>query len=308
VVASASVRPEDADGYPQRRARTETVLRNRVDFFGLGVQKAATTWLYECLDEHPKIGTPGLAGKEMNFFNHRYASGYESYHSHFRFDTPISGEFSVSYFWDRNVPLRLHTYNPDAKLILSLRHPVERAISQHLHAVRRGHLPPRLHGFSAALAQNPSYVEQGRYATHLERWLERFDMTRLHVVLVDDIRSAPHAVLRDVFTFLDVDAGFRPGLASDRRNVAGRYRSPRLRHVVHGTGRGLRWLLGERGFRLVRRTGVPAVLRRVNEVAEPPAGACQLTSGEREMLLAEFGPEIDRLEALIGRDLSAWKR
>ena len=50
----------------------------------------------------------------------------------------------------------------------------------------------------------PSIVGAGRYATHLERWRGIWPRERMRIYLYDDYRADPHAVLRDLFTFLDV--------------------------------------------------------------------------------------------------------
>lgn len=174
----------------------------KLDFIGIGVQRSATTWLFECLREHPDIRGPvGEINKELDFFNHNYAIGYAWYHQWFEFGPWKTGEYSVLYFHDKCVPERIYRYNPNAKLLLSLRNPIDRAFSQHKHEVQRNRLPKELYNFWDALEQNPSYIEQGRYATHLERYLEFFDRNQIFIMLFDDIYSRPSDVLRDLFSF-----------------------------------------------------------------------------------------------------------
>ena len=60
------------------------------------------------------------------------------------------------------------------KLILFLRNPLDRLISNHKHEIRVSHLAGNELSVEFGLMNNPSYVEQGLYATHLERWLEYF--------------------------------------------------------------------------------------------------------------------------------------
>ena len=55
----------------------------KVDFIGIGVQKAATTWLFSCLKEHPQIRVAvDKNNKELNFFNYNYVKRYTCYMNH----------------------------------------------------------------------------------------------------------------------------------------------------------------------------------------------------------------------------------
>jgi hypothetical protein len=280
----------------------------RVDFIGIGVQKAATTWLYECLGEHPQIGTAGPARKELNFFNHHYEYGYAWYQAQFEFRYPRVGEFSVRYFADQNVPARVHRYSPEVRLILSLRNPIDRAFSQHLHEVGRNRLSQKLFDFWAALEQNPTYVDQGRYATHLERWLQYFRFGQIHVILFDDVCQCPDRVVAGIFDFLEVDPSFHPTLTSNRRNVAHAYRSLRFRHVVQRAGDATRGILGDWAFEVAQRTRIPRLLHNLNDVPISRNVVPPLSSSDRARLGAEFASDLDRLSELIGRDLSSWRR
>jgi hypothetical protein len=276
----------------------------KVDFIGIGVQRAATTWLFSCLKEHPEIrGATVANNKELNFFNHNYEKGYPWYHRRFEFGAWKTGEYSTRYFHDKNVPARIARYNPDARLIVSLRNPIDRAVSQHKLEIRRNRLPEHLVEFEKALPHNPSYIEQGRYATHLERWLRFFDRAQIHVILFDEIVSSPGQALGDLFSFLGVDASFRPVGLSKRVNVSHTYRSRRLHRLIRLTSAAIRGLFGPVALEAIKATGLPALVRGYNEVdlVIPP-----LSEEGRRRLLEVFRPEIERLEGLIGRDLSRW--
>jgi hypothetical protein len=82
---------------------------------------------------------------------------------------------------------------------LSLRDPVERALSNHRHEVRVGHLAGADLSFETGLANNPMYVEQGLYATHLKNWMRHFPRADILVVLMEDIASDPLAVSKTVY-------------------------------------------------------------------------------------------------------------
>lgn len=286
----------------------------RVDAFGIGVQKAATTWWFRGLASHPQLRTadPGRLGtesgslritrKELNFFNHHWERGFAWYHRMFEFGPWKTLEFSTLYFHDRDVPRRIHAYNPEARLLLSLRDPVERAYSQHRHEVRKGRLPPELHDFRAALRHNPAYLEQGRYATHLERWLEWFDRDRILVVDHEEIRRRPEAVMRRSYAFLGLDSGHEPKELGERINVPKEDRSRWLGRAMRAA-----WgVAGEPIRRVLRRTGVPSRARRANEVVVRERRVPPLDEETRRELAARFADENRRLGRLLGRDFSHW--
>ena len=279
-----------------------------LDFLGIGVQKAGTTWLFQCLMEHPGIhGAMTTNNKELNFFNHNYEKGYAWYHRRFTFGPWKMGEYSTLYFPDKNVPARVYRYNPDIKLILSLRNPVDRAYSQHRHEIRRDHIPESLYRFGEALKYNPTYIEQGRYATHLEYWLKFFDLHKIHIILYDEIVSQPAAVLKKLFTFLDLDSDFQPSLQETKQNVAHIYRSRALFRLMSRTSKWLHRYMGRRGIEVIRATKIPSRLRTFNEVDFHETLVPPLSEDELKCLRNEFNDDIERLETLVGKDLAHWK-
>ena len=288
-------------------ATSPTEIR-KLDFVGIGVQKSASTWLFECLLKHPDIRGPvGNIKKELNFFNKNYAKGYAWYHKRFEFGPWKTGEYSVSYFRDNSVPERIYRYNPNVKLLLSLRNPIDRALSQHYHQVRRNRLPKKLYGFWDALEQNPTYIEQGKYVSLLKRYLEFFDHSQIFIVLFDDICSEPIVVLRNLFSFLGVNSTFQPSLVGDKTNVAHMHRSLMLHRFIETTSRGVRHFLGESFLEALKATKIPTLIRRYNEIEIDERTVPPLSEDERKRLHDVFSEENERLGILIGRDLSHWK-
>lgn len=277
---------------------------DRVEVIGIGAQKCATDWLYRCMAEHPEIAPSDR--KEVNFFNHNWERGYYWYHDHFDFGVGKTVEYSTQYLPDRNVPERIRAYNPDARLIVSLRDPVERAYSQHRHQIKRERLPAALYRFGDALPQNPSYVEQGFYARHLRRFLEAFSRDQLHVVLFDDIRSEPRTVLRELFTFLAVDPEFEPSILTERVNYAFRLRLPAVERLFRSVSRTVRELLGEEGLEAMKSLGVQDTVRRLNRREFDPEEVPPMAEEIERELRERFQDDVAELEALLGRRLEGW--
>lgn len=282
--------------------------RSRIDLIGIGVQKAGTDWLFRSLTAHPQINTGiDTPNKELNFFTVNYPKGYHWYHDKFSFKDPVCAEYSVGYFPEASVPPRIHQYHPEIKMLLSLRDPVERAISQHKHELRRGRLPDSLRSFSRALESNPSYVEQGHYASHLQTYLSFFDRSQIHVVFLQDIAESPKRVTRDLYDFLGVNPDFTPSHLHEKVNRARRYRSRSVARLIRETSDGLRKLIGARGIEWIKKTKIPALLRSWNEPEMNQTVMPRVKRQTRQRLRKTFKEEVSNLERILDRDLSAWK-
>lgn len=189
-------------------------------FLVIGAQKCGTSWLHHHLSSQPGIWMP--PGKELEFFS--YAShledpGLNAYRAAFEpAGTRIAGEATASYFWtlddspwcqpppgfQADIPgvVREHL-GPELRLIVTLRDPVERALSAWGHYLVHGELDPDLPFREAA--RHGGIVHMGFYGQHLKRWRSRFEADRLLVLFLEtDIRTRPAATLRRALAFLGI--------------------------------------------------------------------------------------------------------
>lgn len=274
-------------------------------FIGIGAQKCASTWLYRILEEHPDIAVS--SEKEINFFSCLYDHGYQWYEKQFGDCEGMQavGEVSPSYFSDPSVPGRVHRYSPSAKILVSLRDPVERALSHHRHEVRVGNFTGSDLSFEGGLENNPMYIEQGLYATHLKRWLGYFSAEQVHVVLVDEIKDNPLAVARGVYRFLGVNTSYEPEYLTRyfNRSYVNRYRTlVNIKDSLYSFTRlpALRcvWNMGHT-------LGLRSLYRSINTMSSDnaiPAAGDKVLATMRE----QFAPEVRELSELIGKPLNNW--
>ena len=185
------------------------------DFIGLGAQRSGTTWLYSLIAAHP--GVQGDAVKELHYF-HRYwnrpfrtadAATYAQY-----FPRPagvLAGEWSpgyLSHFW---IPALLDAAAPDAKLLVSLRDPVER--------YRSGvalQSETRRPGAAAA----STAFRLGCYGMQLEHLFSSVDRARVLVAQFEACTRDPAGAIGRIYEFLGLDPGFRPSTIDRRVNEA----------------------------------------------------------------------------------------
>lgn len=276
-------------------------------FLGIGGQKCASTWLYDILCDHPQVRLSKC--KELDFFSYHYERGYQWYERHFKLNSTgyLFGEISPSYLIAADVPQRVHAYMPEAKILVALRDPVERAISNHRHEVRIGSFDGLDLSFEAGLKNNPSYVDQSRYGTHLQRWLKYFAPSALLIVFQEDIIDDPIRVAQQVYRFLEVDPAHVSNALEGRSNESHVYRFDGLERARRAA-RGVVRLLGVDGlWRAAQTTGMQKLYRRLNR--RPPGAKIPPVSVEtRRHLRQLLEDEIRVVEEITGRALPHWRR
>ena len=103
-------------------------MKEKIIIIG-GMPRSGTTFLYHNIQKHPAIYVPYR--KELEFFNYYYDKGYDWYLDHFKDMKPGQVGFDIGpkYFLDAAVVDRIKKFNPDIKVILGIRNPVEFALS-----------------------------------------------------------------------------------------------------------------------------------------------------------------------------------
>jgi hypothetical protein len=278
-------------------------LRTPPTIIGIGAQKCASSWVHSALGAHPEIGVSDP--KELDFFSYYFDRGYRWYETHFAHvaDRPARFESSPSYFYDPRTPDRVAAYAPGMKVLALLRDPVARAYSNHLHEIVKGHIPPCT--FEAGMENNPVYVEQGRYATHLSRWLDAFPEGAVKVMFAEKIGRDPAGAAADLYRFVGVDPSFTSGVFGERRNESDRARLPALRTTLRAGGDWLRRRGLEEQLTRVKAWGPVSGVLKANSVdirqEIPP-----MEEATRARLVEIFAPEVERLAALLPGQTPPW--
>jgi hypothetical protein len=281
-------------------------------FIGIGVQKCATTWLYRMLSNHPQIALAWPGGcdrdKDIKFFNYFYDRGIEWYEHHFdNCQGDVVGEYSTTYFYNTEAPERIYKYSPDMKLIVSLRHPVERAFSNHKFEIRLGRISGDNIVFENALENNPMYLHQSLYYAHLSQWLRYFHRNQIYLIIVDDLRHDSLQVLQGLYRFLNVSAEHMPVMHSQRVHQTRMPKNDLVELLTTKTIQLARLVRLSGLIESFKKMGVKSAMDKVINKKEsevfPP-----MRSKTRRRLLDYFADDVDRLSTFLDRDLSAWRK
>jgi len=214
----------------------DAARRGLPDYIIIGAQKGGTTSLQKALAAHPDV-CPSLV-KEVHYFDLAYHRGERWYRAHFAQEvrrnqareqgrTLVMGEATPFYLAHPLAAQRAAAMVPDAKLVVLLRNPVERAYSHYRHEVRLGHedapvqeaLLRELSNGGGAFSTEPlrdlwawqhrSYLQRGLYAQQLRAWMRWFPREQFLILRSEDYFADGIGILDQVCEHL----GIRPASA-----------------------------------------------------------------------------------------------
>lgn len=274
------------------------------------------------LGEHPDIFM--APAKESNYFaRDLYPGGVpcsdEHYASFFKdvADEPVVGESSVFYMLSETAAEALHAHNPDAKILIMLRDPVEVVASHHSQIVYETFETEE--SLERALAREPErrkqfdgralkvservllYRDVVKFSDQIGRFLKVFPREQVHIVIYDDVKRDLEGVYRGILGFLGVDPDFQPSFVVENANKEMRSESfgRFLRYTPNWVSMLTRIAVPRRSWRVKLRNK----LKRMNTkfTARDP-----IPEAVRTNLAAELGPEVEKLSRLLDRDLGHW--
>lgn len=296
------------------------------NFLIVGAAKSGTSSLHFYLRQHPEIymtpdkqtyffayegeepELPG-PGDELEVRSHliTHLKDYQAQFAGVTTEKAI-GEACSVYLCDRKAAASIKRHIPDAKLIIILRDPAERAFSSFMHLRREAY--EQVSDFHDALQLEDErirnnwrhlwhYRARGYYHQQIQHYLTLFDRSQIRIYLFEDLKNEPQALMKDIFGFLGVDDCFVPD-TSGRYNASGIPRSRTL----------LRLIMRPNTLKTMAKPLIPERIRHAVKtfVTTSPLSLRKqpLPAEARRDLVAGYREDILKLQDLLGRDLSAW--
>jgi hypothetical protein len=300
------------------------------DAFLIGVPRAATSSLYDALGRHPQIHTGPV--KEACFTcpdidphtRHRTPTRFYADRAEYLklFEAAADGQLVLEgctyNVYSPAAPALIRALNPQARLLIQLRDPVDQMYSTHGHKVLMGDLANDFARIveEQATSRRERPIEPVSMAGYdlfdkatvgpgLARFVSEFGRDRIHVSLYDDYAADPAAVLRAVFEFLGIATTQVP-----RAEVSVAHREARWQRLNRAMaspsviGRAKR--LTPAVLHPLARRAATSVFRSNRRAAVRP----QMPVAVRECLREYLRGEVELLSELVGRDLAAiwWSR
>ena len=265
------------------------------NFLGIGAQRAGTTWVYNCLREHPQVYM--ASSKELHFFSYNFDKGLCWYESQFqsRNNETAVGEITPNYLNVVNAIPRIAECIPDARLLVILREPLDRARSAYrlLKAAKYDGI-----AFADACKVNSYLAHLSLYSSQMERVFRYFDRAKVMVALYDDVQATPKGFLGELFRFIGVDDSFEPPSAKERYNQV---LYPRLQSVIERVGLGP-------SLEVFKRTSIGKLTKRIHSTSVATSRGVNESYEVSACLRNKFREDLLKLQDIIDRDLSAWIR
>jgi len=302
-------------------------MRGGPNYFLVGHPRSGSGQLFTWLDRHPQVFS---TKKELHYFGSdlRYFDpprSLDNYLSYFKGAGRFTraGDASTWTLFSERAAAEIRAFNPDARIMMLLRNPVDQLHSLHSHFVFRG--DEDIADFRAALdaedgrvkgvVSEPQwrvprdclrYSRMARFAPQVQRFIDHFGQDAVLVMLSEDFRADPRATFDKVCDHLGIDRRFdgyealfetsprkaNSNRAAKSRRVRSFLAHPRNYRVLEGVDRGLP------GHQLALRT-----LRWWNKDFVPRE---KMSPELRRELQDRFRPFIEETAALIGRDLTHW--
>lgn len=190
-------------------------------FIGIGAEKSATTWAWTMLNEHPHVCMS--QPKELDFFNldENFERGVAWYRRHFTRLTACTGEISPLYMDDHRVAERVLNTFPNARILVMLRNPFDRAMSHLFHdaSVIYGKVAElTADDLQRLAAKDKKYVRRSRYFASLKPFFDLFPREQIGVFYFDDVRNNGLELAQRLYEFVGVDQTFVPEQFDEKVN------------------------------------------------------------------------------------------
>lgn len=264
--------------------------------FHIGPQKTATTWVYDCLKNHPDIAAPNK--DHIHYYDIHYAQGSSWYDAQFivknSAKNPCFFDPTYSYIRDANIAQKIKHDFKEARFLFGLRHPVERAFSHYWHEKKKGKIS---HEFADVFDNYDLYADwvmPGLYATKIKPYIDNFGVQNILPIKIADIHMDAEEIFKMICRHARIDENYKPDTLYKIINSKGPQQNIvqksayKLGNILTGNcaGQSLFWqkLAG---------------MENMNKI---------ITDELYKKLMDIFMPEIEETEKLFNISLAEWKK
>lgn len=297
------------------------------NLFVVGSGKCGTTTIHDSLYQHPDVfmSIPKEPAyfckdfheesdefhKKQNFFFFRNRREYLNLFSSAKSQRVI-GEASTLYFTSKVAAKKIYEFNPESKIIILIREPVDLLYSIHGEYLLK--FRENIDDFKQALEAEkqrrnwenipkripaPSllfYSEKVKFSSHIRRYLELFGREQVKIIVYEDFKKNNYKVLQDIFKFIGVETDIDVELKTYR--ASRKIRSRGLKTILNFPFFSLfpKKILKGRNYYQLRSLLYKAIVKN-----EP---RLEIQPELKKELMEKYKNEVKKTERLINKDLS----
>ena len=280
----------------------------KIDFVGIGAVKSGTTWIAECLEEHPQISLPRKDQEKSAFFLRFPLTEKDIYYFEKLFPSPskLKGDFHVAYLQNPKTAEKIKKHNPEIKIIVCLRNPVKMAWSQFrfLKFLKNR----KWDNLREAVREEPAIIEYGFHQKYLQKYFDLFSRENILVLIYEDIEKDPLRFIQNIYSFLGVDPFFSPPSIHKKVNLTN-FKMSWLGRLLH---KGLIKPLLKHSSWAWKAKKSPFLKKIIFSFSEFYSSKgkfnSSLSENDCQWLMKIYKKDIEELENLINRNLKEWKK
>ena len=311
-------------------------MMNKPNFFIVGAAKAGTTSIHYYLDQHPEIYMSPI--KEPHYFSKDIRCKDFTQHDYIRASLDIKkylsknilekkhiafieneidyldlfrdvnqevriGEISNGYLFSKVAAKEIFEFNPNAKIIIVLREPIERSFSHWIMDLRGRNVCRK--SFLDAIKEDQSieekgwgithlYVELGQYYEQVKRYLDVFPRNQVQIMMYDDFKINAEFFFNQLFFFLEVSPKIIDG--NKKINVAGIPKYPLINNIIKKS----------RINTITNKLLSSDKKQKIKLMLTNNTNLPSLTLDDRKALKNYYVNDVKMLENIIEIDLSRW--
>ena len=293
------------------------------NFVVIGAQKSASTFIQECISEHPQVWMP--SGEIPIFESPDYEKyGISALQQLFKGKKEEKlGIKRPNYIGKPEVPERIKRHLPEARLIAVLRNPIERAVSAYYHYINYGFIPAIdiekgmrsiLDGaYKDKFKRAHEIIEFGFYYKYLKKYQYFFKKGQILIVFHEEILADKLASIQRVYSFLDLDKEYIPK-ATESRPQAATYNITRLKLLsmrnllIYGYNSDrTRLFVKKRNLIGKAIAGLITIIDQMLIAQYFGSKRTTLSKDIEKRLYIVYEEDIHNLQSYIARDLTNWK-
>ena len=213
------------------------------------------------------------------------------------------GEVTPGYVYSKSAAVNIKKSIPDCKIVIVLRNPVKRAFSHYLMFRRMGvetldfhtSLKNDIQSENKIWGNSKLYIEQGLYYEQVMRFIREFPANQLKIIVFEDFVKEPGRIIKDLFRFIGVDDMVNLDFAKKHNESE----IPRVK------------LFGQlnrmKKLKSFFKKLLPENFKMMSkQILFTKKNLPKLETRDKELMISLFREDVNKLEKLLGRDLSFW--